>query len=227
MKQELCLSSKSSGYVILNGGRQDHAEEFTSSKRDGKRKKKKVSAKTDFSGESGINDEKGFKDVLRAFQSLRVGKEEQKFIFKLLSVILHLGELRFIASDDEEVSCVVENREMLNTITSKLLSSGGSDPTITSEKLEKALTFKTWQSGHQNRSSMVAVPLTPAQSADACDAMAKVLYEKLFEYIVTLCNRAMTTRTDGDDSILSNVTKGIYSFFTGEVDSGSLTLVNA
>ena len=145
-----------------------------------------------------------------------------KFIFKLLSIILHLGELRFIASDDEEVSCVVENREVLNTITSKLLSSGGSDPTITSEKLEKALTFKTWQSGHQNRSSMVAVPLTPAQSADACDAMAKVLYEKLFEYIVSLCNRAMSTRTAGDDSILSNVTKGIYSFFTGEVDSGSL-----
>ena len=106
-------------------------------------------------------------------------EEEEQILYSNFEYNLTLGELRFIASDDEEVSCVVENREMLNTITSKLLSSGSSDPIITTEKLEKALTFKTWQSGHQNRSSMVAVPLTPAQSADACDAMAKVLYEKL------------------------------------------------
>ena len=79
MKQELCLSSKSSGYVILNGGRQDHAENLLPQNEMERERRKKYQLKQTFQANQ-INDEKGFKDVLRAFQSLRVEKRSKVYI---------------------------------------------------------------------------------------------------------------------------------------------------
>ena len=140
---------------------------------------------------------------------------------------MHLGELAFISNDDDNnddntsPSCKIENREILDIITTKLLknetsvnSNNNDEEGISSLKLEQVRTSRTRNSGRQNRRSMVAVPLTVDQAIDSCDAMAKVLYEKIFDFIVTKGNLAMTVKNDGDDgiSIVNSVTTGIYNF---------------
>ena len=75
-----------------------------------------------------IDDSKGFQEVLNAFKHLNIDDEERNEIFKVLSIILHLGELAFISNDDDNndddntsPSCKIENREILDIITTKLL----------------------------------------------------------------------------------------------------------
>ncbi len=235
LKRELCLTKHSSKYRILNFANQANKNKHKTTPT----KKKIKKAKAINVEHSEIDDSKGFQEVLNAFKHLNIDDEERNEIFKVLSIILHLGELAFISNDDDNnnddntsPSCKIENREILDIITTKLLknetsvnSNNNDEEGISSLKLEQVLTSRTWNSGRQNRSSMVAVPLTVDQAIDSCDAMAKVLYEKIFDFIVTKCNLAMTVKNDGDDgiSIVNSVTTGIYNFFTGgNDDNGSL-----
>lgn len=125
LKRELCLTKHSSKYRILNFANQANKNKHKTTPT----KKKIKKTKAINVEHSEIDDSKGFQEVLNAFKHLNIDDEERNEIFKVLSIILHLGELAFISNDDDNnnddntsPSCKIENREILDIITTKLFT---------------------------------------------------------------------------------------------------------
>ncbi|KAH9577346.1 Myosin head [Trypanosoma melophagium] len=129
-----------------------------------------------------IDYAKEWKETLKAMNTMSIGDLEQKSIFNILALILHLGELQFVSSskENEAGSFVVSNRDELD-FCSFLLG-------VDTNMLERVLTWKRLEMGS---TEVVDVPLDMQQCQNARDAIAKALYHHLFDFIVESVNLAL------------------------------------
>ncbi|CAO3650595.1 unnamed protein product [Cunninghamella echinulata] len=127
----------------------------------------------------GIDDAKDFDDTLKAMGVIGLQQHEQDDIFKMLSIILWLGNVVFI-EDDNGHACVSDG-DVVNFIAYLF--------GVDNESLKKALTnriVETQRGGR--RGSVYEVPLNAAQATSVRDALSKAIYERLFEWIVARVN---------------------------------------
>jgi myosin heavy subunit len=101
------------------------------------------------------------------------GNELERLI-RALGIILLLGNIEFREGNDNKTQ-IAELADLI-----MLSNSLG----IPAEELELALTQRTIQTAHD----LLLVPLTPEQANDARDALAKVIYTRIFETIVRQIN---------------------------------------
>uniref|UniRef100_A0A7S2W7S0 Myosin motor domain-containing protein n=1 Tax=Mucochytrium quahogii TaxID=96639 RepID=A0A7S2W7S0_9STRA len=110
-------------------------------------------------------------------------------VLQALAAVLHLGELEFTEIDED--SCVVEENESFNHLC-ELLKLGGQE-----ELLRNKLTTRIVIAGGDR----CKVPLRKGQAIYNSEALAKTLYARLFESIVSHINnnirRENTTRQIG------------------------------
>lgn len=78
--------------------------------------------------------------------------------------------------------------------------------------LEKAITQRTISSGTQNRASKIIIPLDETQAAFTRDALAKAVYERTFQWIVTKINEKLATKVPG-----KKLTIGVLDIYGFEV----------
>ncbi len=118
-------------------------------------------------------------------QVICLSGDEQANIFRMLAVILWLGNVQFSEQDDGNAAVA--------------------DPSVTDfaaylMEVEPALVQKVATTRHVEtqrggrRGSVYDVPLNPAQAGSTRDALAKAIYNNLFEWIVSKINVSMKPR---------------------------------
>ncbi|KAI8391715.1 P-loop containing nucleoside triphosphate hydrolase protein [Radiomyces spectabilis] len=134
---------------------------------------------------SSINDVNDFQDTLKAMAVIGLSKEEQDEIFKMLAIILWLGNVMF--AEDDNGNAVIADADVANFIAYLM--------EVDSESLSKALTSRVMETQRGGRrGSVYEVPLNITQATAVRDALSKAIYERLFEWIVARVNVSLQTR---------------------------------
>ena len=152
----------------------------------------------------GIDDVKDFEETLvsfrlslleltlltflisqRAMQIVGLTQHEQTEVLRMLAIILWLGNIQF-AEDDSGNSAVSDTN-----VTDFVAYLMEVDPAV----VQKAMTMKVVETQRGGRrGSVYDVPLNPAQAGSGRDALAKAIYNNLFEWIVSKVNVSMKPR---------------------------------
>ncbi|KAF8167362.1 myosin-1 [Crassisporium funariophilum] len=135
---------------------------------------------------SDIDDVKDFRDTLAAMQVIGLSAEEQNEILKMLAIILWIGNVQFGENDDG-------NSSIADTGVTDFV---GYLMEVDTEQVQKVLTARVMETTRGGRrGSIYDVPLNPAQATSGRDALAKAIYNNLFEWIVSRVNVSMKTRS--------------------------------
>ncbi|KAM6957849.1 unconventional myosin-XV [Aplochiton taeniatus] len=134
-------------------------------------------------GIAGKSDGEDFLRLLAAMEILHFSPDDQSAIFRVLSSILHLGNVYFQRheADGQEVATVVSAQEI--RVVAELLQ-------ISPEGLQKSITFKLTETMREK----IYTPLTVESAVDARDAVAKILYALLFHWLTERINAQVYPR---------------------------------
>ncbi|CAG9581911.1 putative myosin IB heavy chain [Leishmania major strain Friedlin] len=139
----------------------------------------------EFTSRVGIDDLRGWRETLIAMDAMGMVAQDQVSVVKVLCLVLHLGELEFVAPEEGgalaagQNPCTVANPKELAFVAQQL--------GVDASALLKALTWRKLQMG---ATEVVFSPLDVQQCRSTRDAVAKVLYEGVFEFIVSSVNTA-------------------------------------
>uniref|UniRef100_A0A8C4UEW8 Myosin XVA n=1 Tax=Falco tinnunculus TaxID=100819 RepID=A0A8C4UEW8_FALTI len=145
----------------------------------------------------GKDDAEDFRRLLNTMEVLSFSVEEQNSIFRILSSVLHLGNVYFekYETDCQEIATVVSATE-IGTVAELLQ--------VSPEGLQKAITFKVTETLREK----IFTPLTVESAVDARDAIAKTLYALLFGWLTDRINKLVYPRQEA----LSIAILDIYGF---------------
>ncbi|ORY26132.1 P-loop containing nucleoside triphosphate hydrolase protein [Naematelia encephala] len=129
-----------------------------------------------------INDVADFQETLRAMQIIGLSADEQNSIFKVLATVLWLGNVEFVEGDDGNAAVADTG---VTDFAAYLLEV---DPGHLRKVLLQRI-METQRGGR--RGSVYEVPQNVAQASSGRDALAKALYNNLFDWIVSRVNVSM------------------------------------
>ncbi|XP_034452723.1 unconventional myosin-XV [Hippoglossus hippoglossus] len=159
----------------------------------------------------GKDDGEDFRRLLSAMDILRFTPEEQNGIYRLLSSVLHLGNVYFQPhqAEGQKVASVVSGQEI--RVVAELLQ-------ISPDGLQKSVTFKLTDTAREK----IYTPLTVESAVDARDAVAKILYSLLFSWLTERINGRVYPRNEA----LSISILDIYGFEELQVNSFEQLCIN-
>ncbi|KAK6541237.1 class II myosin [Orbilia ellipsospora] len=133
----------------------------------------------------GIDDHKEFADTLQAMQVIGLTQQEQDDIFRLLAAILWIGNVQF--REDASGNAEITDPGVTDFAAYLLQVDGAA--------LHKALSIRIVETSRGGRrGSIYESPLNPVQATAVKDALAKAIYNNLFEWIVDRINVSMKAR---------------------------------
>ncbi|EFJ51474.1 type XI myosin heavy chain MyoB [Volvox carteri f. nagariensis] len=122
----------------------------------------------------------------RAMSHIGLSEQQQSAVLATVAAVLHLGNITFTDSDGEgAVVAGAPGRRALEAAAELL----GVEP----EPLAEALTTRQIQTPE----GPIATPLSVQAAVDARDSMAKVVYARLFEWLVSAINTAVDEAHNG------------------------------
>ncbi|KAK0208714.1 microfilament motor [Desarmillaria ectypa] len=133
-----------------------------------------------------INDAHDYSETIKAMDVIGLDADEQNEIFRMLAIILWLGNVQFEEKDDGN---------------SQITDTGVTDfvaylMDVDAASVVKVLTSKIVETQRGGRrGSVYDVPLNPTQASSGRDALAKAIYNNLFEWIVSRVNVSMKPRS--------------------------------
>jgi myosin I len=140
----------------------------------------------------GIDDVADFAETINAMNIIGLSADEQENIFRMLAAILWLGNTQFKAMDDG-------NAQIADTsVTDFVAYLLEVDPTTVINALTQRI-METQRGGR--RGSVYEVPLNPTQAVSVRDALAKAIYNNMFDWIVDRINTSMNTRVSHQNII--------------------------
>ncbi|NWU88911.1 MYO19 protein, partial [Upupa epops] len=128
-------------------------------------------------------DEDCFEVTRDAMFHLGIDRCTQNNIFKVLSGLLHLGNIQFSNPVDESQPCELENK------TKDFLKNSGDLLKIPVEELLESLRIRTITAGKQQQ--VFKKPCSRAECETRRDCLAKAIYAKLFEWLVSVINESI------------------------------------
>nr|XP_029135166.1 unconventional myosin-XV-like [Labrus bergylta] len=159
----------------------------------------------------GKDDGEDFRRLLSAMDILCFTPEELNGIYRLLSSVLHVGNVYFQPhqAEGQEVASVVSTQEL--RVVAELLQ-------VSPDGLQKSFTFKMTDTVREK----ILTPLTVESAVDARDAVAKILYSLLFSWLTERINGRVYPRNEA----LSISILDIYGFEELQVNSFEQLCIN-
>ena len=161
----------------------------------------------------GVDDLADFHETRRALSLLGFTEDQQADMFRVLSAILHLGNVKIVDADHEG-----SNIARTDTYLASFCSLMGLDTTA-SEELRKWLCFRQIVSMKE----VFTKPMTKAEASFARDALAKHVYSLLFQKIVMMINKSLASSSRAHRFI---GVLDIYGFETFEWNSFEQFCIN-
>ena len=174
-------------------------------------------------GQGGASFLEEFEDVKcfrKTVESMReLGWDETRIIdvFKIVSGMIHLGEVEFSDEAGNDVAAVVENGkwgENLLVDSAKLIG-------VDSQRLSKSLLQKVMEA----RGERITMHLNIEQAKSARDALLKKIYHSLFLFVVRMVNLRIAGDGDGDVKSFCGVLD-IFGFESFQVNSFEQLCIN-
>jgi len=152
----------------------------------------------------GINDEKDYEEMAQAMDVLNMSEEEKRVAHVVVAAVLHLGNVEFERDmkGTEDTDAQVKNRDQL-AIAAELW---GVSPAV----LEKSLCYR--KISRPGSKSVTFAHNSMQRSKDVRDAMAKKMYEKLFDWLIGKINVALMAGI-GSGAGMDLATIGVLDIF--------------
>lgn len=139
-----------------------------------------------------IDDITDYKETLNSMKVLGLSQEEQDQIFRMLSSILWIGNIVFVEND--EGSAQIKDTSVADFVGYLLQ--------VEPQLLIKSLVERIMETNHgMKRGSIYHVPLNIVQATAVRDALAKAIYNNLFEWIIDRINVSLQSHSTTDKSI--------------------------
>ncbi|XP_023292615.2 unconventional myosin-Va isoform X1 [Lucilia cuprina] len=165
-----------------------------------------------------VSDRDQFKETIQAMLILGFDKRQISDVLNILAGILHLGNLKFshkYKSNSNEIDpdgCQIDPDDLHLRVMGELLK-------INADDLRKWLKTRQIESVNE----LVLIPNNLETAMAARDALAKHIYAKLFQYIVSVLNKGLNN--DPKHSCFIGVLD-IYGFETFDVNSFEQFCIN-
>ncbi|XP_054481344.1 unconventional myosin-XIX [Anoplopoma fimbria] len=126
-------------------------------------------------------EEDCFHETVEAMVHLGINAERQRQIFRILAGILQLGNVNFSTSTDESQACNLDEQSKdFSQRAAELLC-------VPAEELQMCLRVRTLKAGKQS----VIKPCSQTECSMRRDCLAKVIYARLFDWLVTFINNSI------------------------------------
>lgn len=162
----------------------------------------------------GVDDRETFRGLRHAMDTVGFSKDEQIDLFRVACAILHASNLTFIESGHDGSEIDRSNTSLKSVI--KLLG-------VDVDVLNGALTSCAIKAQHET----VYKNLTMRQAEKAVDALIKVTYNALFEYIVRRINHCINIEKDSGTQLRASIgVLDIFGFESFEANSFEQLCIN-
>ena len=151
-----------------------------------------------------INDVECYKEVIDCFKSTNFSEEEIKQIFRVISAVLLIGNIKFKIENN---LCIIENEEIFNNICSLL--------EVDKAELLDAISRKFLPSEQKYSGAYEENKIK-----NYFDGLAKELYNKCFLWIVQKLNKTLDTKSDENFKYIGLL--DIFGFECFEKEQNSL-----
>lgn len=140
----------------------------------------------------GIDDVADYKETVNAMNVIGLTAQEQAEIWRMIAAILWCGNVSFSLDADENAAIADEG---VTDFLAYLLE-------VDSDSIKKALTQRVMETQRGGRrGSVYEVPLNVAQASSVRDALAKAIYNNLFEWIIQRVNISMEAKSAAANAI--------------------------
>ncbi|KAL6638616.1 hypothetical protein ACP70R_023727 [Stipagrostis hirtigluma subsp. patula] len=164
----------------------------------------------------GMDDSKEYMETRRAMGIVGISSDEQDAIFRVVAAILHLGNVEFAEGSEADSSVPKDEKSQFHLKTAAELF-------MCDEKgLEESLCKRVMAT----RGESITKNLDPRAAALSRDALSRIVYSRLFDWLVTKINSSIGQ--DPDSKILIGVLDiyGFESFLTNSFEQFCINLTN-
>ena len=142
-------------------------------------------------------DEKGLVETTECLNNIGLGEEEQKVIFQIVGGVLHLGNVKFTATGENDVAAIIDDDSKKSLATACKLF--GLDDNVVSEAILKKIITVGGKS--------ITKEQNVAQANDKRDTLAKMVYSSLFLWLVSNINETIHHAHSAEELLSPSTTK--------------------
>ncbi|CAN1242726.1 XI-2 [Linum perenne] len=164
----------------------------------------------------GIDDPKEYIETRKAMDIVGISDEEQDAIFRVVAAVLHLGNIVFIKGKEPDSSVLKDDaaRSHLKTAAELFMCD------------EKGLEDSLCKRVIVTRDDVITKDLDPGAATINRDALAKIVYSRLFDWLVNKINNSIGQDPESNSLIGVLDIYGFESFKTNSFEQFCINLTN-
>ncbi|KAL1367763.1 myosin-6 [Arachis duranensis] len=164
----------------------------------------------------GVDEAKEYHDTRRAMDVVGISSEEQEAIFRVVAAILHLGNIEFTKGQEIDSSTPKDEKSRFHLQTAAELFM------CDAKALENSLCKRVIVT----RDETITKWLDPESAALSRDALAKIVYTRLFDWLVDKINNSIGQDPESKSLIGVLDIYGFESFKTNSFEQFCINLTN-
>ncbi|CAO2839828.1 unnamed protein product, partial [Amaranthus hypochondriacus] len=164
----------------------------------------------------GLDDAKEYLATIRAMDVVGISPEEQEAIFRVVAAVLHLGNIEFTKGKEMDSSEPKDEKSRFHLQTAAELFM--CDPKALEDSLCKRIMV--------TRDETITKSLDPESAALSRDALAKIVYSRLFDWLVNNINTSIGQDPNSKSIIGVLDIYGFESFKTNSFEQFCINLTN-
>ncbi|KAG1361430.1 putative Myosin-8 [Cocos nucifera] len=164
----------------------------------------------------GVDDSKEYLETRKAMDIIGISSDEQDAIFRVVAAILHLGNIEFAEGKETDSSEPKDEKSWFHLRTAAELFM--CDAKALEDSLCKRIIV--------TRDEQIIKSLDPEAAALSRDALAKIVYSRLFDWLVNKINNSIGQDPDSKNLIGVLDIYGFESFKTNSFEQFCINLTN-